>query len=96
MVSKRPTEVPYHEMFVSTGSYNRIQAGVDLSGPIDKDKKFLYRVTASGFDVESQVDHTGYERISIAPSLTWRPDNDTTLTVSEPISTIRRPASTIS
>jgi len=81
MVSKRPTEVPYHEMFVSTGSYNRIQAGVDLSGPIDKDKKFLYRVTASGFDVGSQVDHTGYERISIAPSLTWRPDKDTTLTV---------------
>jgi iron complex outermembrane receptor protein len=81
MVSKRPTEVPYHEMFVSTGSYNRVQAGVDLSGPIDKDKKFLYRVTASGFDVGSQVDNTGYQRISIAPSLTWRPDNDTTLTV---------------
>ncbi len=39
------------------------------------------RFTASGFDVGSQVDHTGYERISIAPSLTWRPDNDTTLTV---------------
>jgi len=81
MVSKRPTQVPYHEMFVSTGSYGRIQAGVDLSGPIDKDKQFLYRVTASGFDVGTQVDHTGYRRISIAPSLTWRPDNDTTFTV---------------
>jgi iron complex outermembrane receptor protein len=74
MVSKRPTEVPYHEMFVSTGSYGRIQSGVDLSGPIDKDKQCLYRVTASGFDVGTQVDHTGYQRISIAPSLTWRPD----------------------
>jgi iron complex outermembrane receptor protein len=81
MVSKRPTAEPYHEMFLSTGSYGRIQAGVDVSGPIDKDKQFLYRVTASGFDVGSQVDHTGYQRISIAPSLTWRPDNDTTFTV---------------
>jgi iron complex outermembrane recepter protein len=81
MVSKRPTEVPYHEMFVSTGSYGRIQSGVDLSGPLDKDKQFLYRVTASGFDVGSQVDHTGYRRISIAPSLTWRPDKDTTFTI---------------
>jgi iron complex outermembrane receptor protein len=81
MVSKRPTLEPYHEMFVSTGSYGRAQAGVDLSGPIDKNKEFLYRFTASGYDVDSQVDHTGYQRISIAPSLTWRPDNNTTLTV---------------
>ncbi|XUJ32166.1 hypothetical protein ACQ5SK_26140 [Bradyrhizobium japonicum] len=29
----------------------------------------------------SQVDHADYQRISIAPSLTWRPDNQTTLTV---------------
>ncbi|SFV04823.1 iron complex outermembrane recepter protein [Bradyrhizobium arachidis] len=81
LVSKRPTLEPYHEMFVSTGSYGRAQGGVDLSGPIDKNKEFLYRFTASGFDVNSQVDHVEYQRISIAPSLTWRPDNDTTLTV---------------
>jgi iron complex outermembrane receptor protein len=81
MVSKRPTPDPYHEVFVSTGSDKRIQGGVDLSGPIDKNKEFLYRFTASGFDVGSQVDHTGYQRVSIAPSLTWRPTNDTTLTV---------------
>ena len=81
MVSKRPTLEPYHEMFVSTGSYGRAQAGVDLSESIDKNKEFLYRFTASGFDVGSQVDHGDYQRISIAPSLTWRPDNNTTLTV---------------
>ncbi|WP_024583133.1 MULTISPECIES: TonB-dependent siderophore receptor [Bradyrhizobium] len=81
MVSKRPTLDPTHEMFISTGSYGRIQGGVDLSGPIDQNKEFLYRFTASGLDVGSQVDHTGYERVSIAPSLTWRLDNDTTLTV---------------
>ena len=81
MVSKRPTEQPYHEMFVSTGSYGRIQSGVDLSGPLDKNKEFLYRLTASGYDVGSQVDTRGYQRVSIAPSLTWRPDNQTTLTI---------------
>ncbi|WP_342735107.1 TonB-dependent siderophore receptor [Bradyrhizobium sp. B117] len=81
LVSKRPTLEPYHEMFVSTGSYGRAQAGVDLSGPIDQNKEFLYRFTASGYDVGSQVDYTGYQRVSIAPSLTWRPDNQTTFTV---------------
>jgi iron complex outermembrane recepter protein len=80
LVSKRPTEDPYHEMFLSTGSYGRIQGGVDLSGPIDQNKEWLYRFTASGLDVGSQVDFTRYERVSIAPSLTWRPDKDTTVT----------------
>lgn len=81
MVSKRPTTEATNEMFVSTGSYGRAQAGVDLSGPLDKNKEFLYRLTASGYDVGSQVDYQGYQRVSIAPSLTWRPDNDTTLTI---------------
>lgn len=80
MVSKRPTLEPYHEMFLSTGSYGRLQGGIDLSGPIDKNKEWLYRITASGFDVGSQVDHVKYQRVSIAPSLTWRPTNDTTIT----------------
>lgn len=80
MVSKRPTTEPYQEMFISTGSYGRIQSGVDVSGPLDKNKELLYRLTASGFDVGSQVDHTSYQRVSIAPSLTWRPTNDTTIT----------------
>jgi iron complex outermembrane receptor protein len=81
LVSKRPTVDPYHEMFLSTGSYGRIQGGIDLSGPIDKDKKWLYRFTASGFDVGTQVDQTKYQRVSIQPAITWRPDNDTSLTV---------------
>lgn len=80
MVSKRPTEEPYHEMFLSTGSYGRAQGGIDLSGPIDKDKQFLYRLTAEGFDVGSQVDNEKYRRVMIAPSLTWRPDTDTKIT----------------
>jgi iron complex outermembrane recepter protein len=80
LVSKRPTEDPYHEAFLSTGSYGRIQGGVDLSGPIDQHKEWLYRFVASGLDVGSQVADTRYERVSIAPSLTWRPDTDTTIT----------------
>lgn len=80
MVSKRPTDVPYHEMFLSTGNFGRIQGGVDLSGPIDEKKEWLYRFVGSGFDVGSQVDHVKYQRVSIAPSLTWRPDTDTSIT----------------
>lgn len=80
MVSKRPTEQPYHEMFFTTGSYGRVQGGIDLSGPVDQNKEWLYRITASGYDVGTQVDHTEYQRVSVAPSLTWRPDKDTSIT----------------
>jgi len=81
MVSKRPTETPYHEIFFSTGSYGRVQGGVDLSGPIDADKHWLYRLTASGFDTGDQLQYSRYNRVSVAPALTWKPDGDTTVTL---------------
>lgn len=80
LVSKRPTENPHHEVFFSTGSYGRVQAGVDVSGPLDPAKQWLYRINVSGYDVGSQVAFERYDRISVAPSLTWRPDRNTSIT----------------
>ncbi|MFT4117928.1 TonB-dependent siderophore receptor [Bradyrhizobium sp.] len=81
MVSKKPKFEPYNEMFVSTGSYGRIQAGIDSTGPLDKNKEWAYRLTASGFNTGTQVDNVDYQRVSIAPSLMWRPDNNTSVTL---------------
>jgi iron complex outermembrane receptor protein len=81
VLSKRPTEDPQHEVFASGGSFGQIQAGADLSGPVDADGRLLYRFTAIGRSGGTSIDHARSQRIAVAPSLTWRPDASTSLTV---------------
>ena len=81
LVSKRPTEVPFREIQVQAGSYNRLQTAFDLSGPADPEGKLLYRLTGLFRDANTQVEYTGEQRIMIAPSFTWKPDEGTKLTV---------------
>jgi iron complex outermembrane receptor protein len=80
LVSKRPTEQPYHEVELTGGSYDHIQGGFDLSGPLDKDGDVLYRITGLGRDTGTQVNHTEEERFFISPALTWKPDDNTSIT----------------
>lgn len=81
LVSKAPAETPFHEVFTRFGDHNRIEGGFDLSGPVDKDGQLLYRVIGLGRTGDNEVNYTKSERQLIAPSFTWRPDLDTTLTV---------------
>ncbi|HEV2508744.1 TonB-dependent siderophore receptor [Bosea sp. (in: a-proteobacteria)] len=81
MVSKRPTATPFREIQLQTGSYGRLQGAFDLSGPIDPQGQFLYRLTGLGRMSETQTDFIDDDRLFIAPAFTWRPSADTTLTV---------------
>jgi iron complex outermembrane receptor protein len=81
LVSKRPPLEPIHELLFQIGNYDRFQGGVDFGGPIDTDRHFLYRLTGFGRDADTQVDFTKDQRLLIAPALTWRPSNDTMLTL---------------
>ncbi|GHD23756.1 TonB-dependent siderophore receptor [Tianweitania populi] len=81
LVSKRPTSEPLREVQIQTGSYGRAQTAFDFSGPIDEDGEFLYRLTGLGRLSDTQVDHVGDDRLFIAPAFTWKPDDDTTLTI---------------
>ncbi|WP_322047662.1 TonB-dependent siderophore receptor [Paraburkholderia sp. J67] len=81
LVSKQPTTEPIHEVFLTTGSHDRMQAGVDLGGAITADGKLAYRFTATGLDSGTQVEGTREKRIYVAPAVTWKPDQNTTLTV---------------
>jgi iron complex outermembrane receptor protein len=80
MVSKRPTAVPFAEVQMQTGSYNRAQLGFDAGGPITSDKQFLYRLTGLVRDADTQVRYAEDNRRFIAPALTWQPTNQTSLT----------------
>ncbi|WP_449231358.1 TonB-dependent siderophore receptor [Azospirillum doebereinerae] len=81
MVAKRPTAEPLHQVEVQTGTGAMMQGAFDLGGPLDKEGRVLYRLTGIGRTAETQTDHTKEQRIAIAPSVTWKPDDDTSLTV---------------
>ncbi len=80
-VTKRPTSEPLREAFVSYGSFNTVETGIDLGGPIGDDDLWTYRFTGLYRDGGTPIDYTENDRIYLAPALTWRPDDTTSLTI---------------
>lgn len=81
MVSKRPLDEVQREVGVQFGSFNRKQLQADLTGPLTEDGQWLYRLVAVGRDSDTQVDYVRDDRKLVAPSLTWRPNASTSLTL---------------
>ncbi|WP_245185458.1 TonB-dependent siderophore receptor [Falsiroseomonas frigidaquae] len=80
LVSRRPTATPVNEVRLEAGTDALLQTAFDFGGPATEDGRFQYRLTGIARTAENQVDHVGEQRIAIAPSLTWRPGDNTTLT----------------
>lgn len=81
LVSKRPTTTPIHEVFATTGSHRLAEFGFDLGGALTQDGKLSYRVTGLASDSRTEVNDTKQSRVFIAPAVTWKPDENTTLTI---------------
>ncbi|MHC6225654.1 TonB-dependent siderophore receptor [Pseudomonas sp. X10] len=81
LVSKRPTFEPLHEIQLQTGSNDRAQGALDLSGPLNEEGTLAYRLTGLLRDTQGEVDHGYDKRTFIAPALTWQPSEDTRLTL---------------
>lgn len=81
MVSKRPTETPLHQVVLEAGTYEHKSAAIDLGGPLDEQGQFLYRLTGLANDGQDEINYVENKRQFIAPSLTWRPSDDTRLTL---------------
>ena len=78
--SKLPTEQPIREVTAQLGTFGRLQNTFDIGGPVDPDKKFLYRVVGLGRTGETNYDIDD-KRLMLAPSFTWRPTDQTSLTL---------------
>lgn len=78
--SKLPTENAINEVSIQGGTYGRFQGAFDIGGAADPDKTLLYRVVGlgRGGDTNFQI---ADERLLLAPSLTWRPDERTRITL---------------
>ncbi|TCV65509.1 iron complex outermembrane receptor protein [Neorhizobium sp. R1-B] len=81
LVTKRPKDEPFHEVETVIGQDNRYQAAIDLSGPVDEEGTLLYRLTALGRKSDTHIDGYPDDTFYIAPAFTWKPDEDTKLTV---------------
>lgn len=81
LVSRRPTTTPTNEVRIEAGSHALLQTAFDFSGPLTSDGEFSYRLTGLARTANTQYDFAEEERIAIAPALTWRPDDNTILTI---------------
>lgn len=81
MVSKRPLQEAQREVGVQFGSFGRKQIQADLTGPLNADGSLSYRLIALQRKSDTQVDYVPDDRSLIAPSLTWRPNAATSLTL---------------
>jgi iron complex outermembrane recepter protein len=83
-VSKMPTAEPIRYIEAGVNNYGNSYVGFDVGGPIataPENGKLAYRMVGQIKGGDTQVAYTPDDNYFIAPSLTWRPDADTSLTV---------------
>ena len=82
LVTKRPTGATKREVELTVGDNAKIGGAFDFQGNFDPTGGWSYRVvgTAERFDLEE--DKLNQEGFAIAPSLRWKPSEDTSLTLS--------------
>lgn len=78
MVSKTPRFLPAAEVTASVGSYGLTRGEIDVTGPFSE--TLAGRLVVAGETSSGWRDHVGTDRTVIAPSLTWRPNDDLRLT----------------
>ena len=80
-VSKRPIHDGLHEIAVQVGNDSRKQVMADLSGAVPGSRTLDYRLTVLDRKSDTAQRYINDDKLYIAPSLTWRPDADTSLTL---------------
>ncbi|MET3792868.1 TonB-dependent siderophore receptor [Aquamicrobium terrae] len=81
MVGKRPQTTAHREASIQTSGFGGIQGAVDMTGPLTEDGDWSYRFIGLAKNMHGQIDHERDRQVMLAPSLTWSPDTDTSLTL---------------
>lgn len=80
-VTKRPVWEPLREAFLSYGSFDTVEGGFDVGGPIGDAGTLAYRLTGFYRDGETSLENSYDDRKLIAPAVTWEPTDATSLTI---------------
>lgn len=84
VISKMPPTEPIRYIETGINNFGNAYVGFDVGGPVatqPQDGKLFYRVVGEVRNGGTQVDFTPDNNYFIAPSFTWKPDADTSLTV---------------
>ncbi len=81
LTSKLPVADPIHMLSSESGTFGYVRGTGDFGGALDQSGQFLYRLAATGFTSGSQDRHTTSDRYAVTPSISWLPDDRTTLTI---------------
>ncbi len=82
ITSKRPVDKPFGEIEFMGGSWDWLQAQFDIGGRLSSDGSLLYRLTGVARDAGSPntLGDGDNDMYNIAPALTWKPSESTTIT----------------
>ncbi|MEM9886662.1 MAG: TonB-dependent receptor [Bacteroidota bacterium] len=81
MVTKKPLAEKRSEISASTGSFGLLRTTADFTGPLNQSKTLLYRLNAAYQDANSFRDVVNNNAILFSPSLSYVPNNTTSLNV---------------
>ncbi|MEX1148346.1 MAG: TonB-dependent receptor plug domain-containing protein, partial [Sphingomonadales bacterium] len=81
VVSKRPRAEFGGDVFASYGNFDRFEAGADITGSLTGNGALQGRLVVVGRDSGTQIDEIDNNTISVAPSITFQPAPDTTITL---------------
>jgi len=82
ITTKKPLDTPYYSLEQQFGSYDLYRTQWDATGPVTDDNKLLYRFTGAYQNNNSFRDFVFSDRVLVNPSVTWRPTDNTDLTLS--------------
>jgi iron complex outermembrane receptor protein len=81
-VTKKPLDRPYYAGDLEIGSYSFYRPSLDISGPLTKDKRLLYRLNVAYENSDSFVNFVDREIFQISPSFTYKIGENTNLSLS--------------
>lgn len=84
VISKMPPAEPVRFIEIGVNNFGNAYVGFDVGGPVatqPDNGKLFYRVVGQVQNGNTQVNFTPDNNYFIAPSVTWKPDADTTFTV---------------
>jgi iron complex outermembrane receptor protein len=80
-ITKQPLSQPYYAGELTVGSFSTYRPSIDFSGPLNSDKTLLYRLNAAYENSGSFIDYVDQRIFGIAPTLTYKIGDSTTLTL---------------
>ncbi|CAI8961008.1 TonB-dependent siderophore receptor [Methylocaldum szegediense] len=81
VTTKRPLDEPYYALEQQFGSYDYYRTLWDAGGPVTQDRSLLYRFSGAYQSNNSFWDFVSLDRVIVNPSVTWRINDRTELTL---------------